>query len=111
MSDVVLVSNTKTVAANTIEPIYTSPPSGNGTIIKAFTASNDTNVNRSYKAYIFDTTGTLVDAIVPFKIVLRNRFDLAPSAVNQVVPTGGTIRVETSLAASISFYASGTEQT
>lgn len=110
MVDTVLVLNQQSAVADTIETFYTSPLTGSGTIIKAFTASNDSGINRSYKAYIFDSTGSVVNAIVPFKIIIRQRFDLASSAVNQVIPVGGTLRMESSLANSILFYVTGNEQ-
>jgi len=110
MVDKILVFNEKSLVADTIESFYTSPPGGNGTIIKAFTATNDSGVNRSYKAYIFNQAGSLVDAIVPFKIVIRNLFDSGASAVNHVIPANGTLRMESSLASSISWYVTGKEQ-
>jgi len=51
-----------------------------------------------------------VDAIVPFKIVIRNLFDSGASAVNHVIPANGTLRMESSLASSISWYVTGKEQ-
>jgi hypothetical protein len=110
MADSVLIDNKKVSSADTITPLYTSPTGGGGTIITAFTASNNSAASASYKAYIFDSSGSSVDAIIPQKIVVRDRFDSGPSIVNQVVPAGGTIRVENSTADSISYYATGREQ-
>ena len=44
------------------------------------------------------------------KIVVIDKFDSAPSMINQVVPAGGTIRAENSAGDSLSFYATGREQ-
>lgn len=109
MTDIVLVLNEQSLIADTVESFYTAPVSGEGTIIKSFTATNDTGVNRSYKAYIFGPTGT-PDAVVPFKVVIRNRFDSAPGLIGQVIPAGGSLRMESSLTNSISWYVTGKEQ-
>jgi hypothetical protein len=110
MPDSVLVSNTTITAPDVITTLYTAPTGGQGTIITAFTASNNSEASASYKAYIYDQTGSLVAAVVPMKIVVRDRFDTAPSMVNQVVPAGGSIRAENSTGDAINFYASGREQ-
>lgn len=107
MANTVIVESVTNDAANTIEDIYTAPP--DGTIITAWTATNNTGSNRTYKAYIFDITGTPLQAIIPLKIIIRNRFDLGPGITNQFIPGGGTIRVESDLADSIVFRVSGNE--
>lgn len=109
MTDLVLVSNQKSLIADTVENFYSSPSGGEGTIIKSFTATNDSGINRSYKAYIFSSTGT-PDAVVPFKVVIRNRFDSAAALIGQVIPPGGSLRMESSLASSINWYVTGKEQ-
>lgn len=110
MADSVLINNTKISAADTVASLFTSPLSGAGTIITAFTVSNNSAASASYKAYIVDAAGVVGDAIVPQKIVVRDRFDSAPSIVNQVVPGGGTIRAENSTGNALSFYATGRNQ-
>lgn len=107
MSNNVIVNSVTSIIANTIEVIYEAPP--NGTIITAWTATNNTGSNRLYKAYIFDLSGTLLQAIIPLKIIVRDRFDLGSGITNQFVPGGGTIRVESDLANSIVFRVSGNE--
>ena len=110
MPDSVLVNAQKIAAADTVVSLYVSPASGQGTVITAMTVSNSTNSSASYKAYIYDSTEAMVDAIVPMKIVVRDRYDLAPSAVNHVIPAGGSLRAENSAANSLSFTLSGREQ-
>lgn len=110
MADTPIVENAKISTSDTITALYTSPVGGDGTIITAFTASNNSGINASYKAYIFDASGDTVDPIIPFKIVIRDRFDSGPSIVSQVVPPGGTIRAENNTADSLSFYVTGREQ-
>ena len=102
----VLVNSKQSQAANTIEVFYTSP---NGTTITAFTATNNTGSNKSYKAYIFDSSGTLLEAIIPVKIVIRNKVDLGSPIINQFIPKSGTLRMESSEASSLSFRVSGKE--
>ena len=107
MANTVLVQSITNSIANTIQTIYTAPP--DGTIITAWTATNNTGANRSYKAYLFDASGTVLQAVVPLKIIVRNRFDLGSGITNQFVVGGGTIRVESDLADSIVFRISGNE--
>jgi len=110
MADSVIINNTKITAVDTITTLYTSPVSGAGTIITAFTVSNNSSASVSYKAYILDATGSAVEAIVPQKIVVKDRFDSAPSIINQVVPSGGAIRAENSTGDALNFFATGREQ-
>jgi hypothetical protein len=110
MTDTVLILNATIAAPDVITTLFTAATSGQGAIVTAFTASNNSGASASYKAYIYDQTGSLVAAVVPMKIVVRDRFDTAPSMVNQVVPAGGSIRVENSTGDALSFYASGREQ-
>lgn len=109
MSDLVLVEGKVSAQADNIESFYPSPDGGNGTIITAFSAINDTNVNASYKAYIYEKGATEAKAIVPFKIVIRKTFDVGASITNQLIPPGGTLRMESSAADSIAFRVSGVE--
>ena len=100
-----LISNKKSTAANSIQIMYTA---SKATQITKFTATNDTGVNRSYRAYIYDSTGTATGSSVPTKFVTSLKgFDLAPTIVGHVVPKGGTIRVESSAANSLTFRATG----
>lgn len=109
MTDIVLVASQTNGAPNSIEQFYQSPTGGNGTIITAFSAINNSGVNASYKAYIYDSTGAAVEPVIPTKIVVRNRFDIAPSITNQLIPNGGSLRMESSAADSITFRVSGVQ--
>ncbi len=100
-----LVSNLKNSAANAIEAVYSAT---SDTIITAFTVTNSTGVNRSYKAYIYNSDGATTGPIVPIKFVTSNRgYDLAPAIVGHIIPTGGTLRVESSAAESLQFRVTG----
>ncbi len=109
MVDIVLVDSKENGVADGIEQFYQSPNGGSGTIITAFSAINNSGVNASYKAYIYDSTGAAISAVIPIKIVVRNRFDVAPSITNQLIPNGGSLRMESSAAGSITFRVSGVE--
>jgi len=109
MAVTVLVNSEQTSAANTIEQFYLSPVSGGGTVITAFTATNNTASNRTYKAYIFDSTGAILPAVTPLKIIVRNRLDTGSGVINQIIPAGGTLRMESDLADSIAFRVTGKE--
>ena len=105
----VLVNSAQNQIADTIEAFYTSPDGGAGTVITAFTATNNTGSNKTYKAYIFDASGDQLEAIIPQKIVIRNKVDLGSPIINHFIPENGTLRMESSLASSIVFRVSGKE--
>ncbi len=110
MATNVLVNSAQNTAIDTIQTFYTSPGTpGIGTIITAFTASNNTTSSKTYKAYIFDSSGTVLQPVVPQKIGVRDRFDLGPSIVGQIIPPGGSLRMESSAALSIAFRVTGNE--
>jgi len=110
MTEKTLIANDTVGTVDTITTLYTSPSSGLGTVIRALTVSNNSLTSASYKAYIYDSSGSAVAAIAPLKIIVRDRFDSAASAVNQVIPAGGTLRAENSTANALSFFMSGLEQ-
>ena len=107
MTDIVLVPSAQNAAANAIETFYTSPSSSDGTLITAFSATNSSGVNASYEAFIFDSSGTVLEPIIPLKIVVRNRFDVGPTITNQLIPNGGSLRMRSSAANSVTFRVSG----
>lgn len=109
MTDTVLVNSDQNTAPETIEVFYTANTAGAGTLITSFTASNNTTSSSWYRAYIYDSTGNPLPAIVPLKIVSRDRYDLGPPIVGQLIPPGGTLRMETSDASSIAYRVTGDE--
>ena len=109
MAEAILVNSAQNVAADSIQLFYTSPTAGSGTRITAFTASNNTSSSKTYKAYIYDASGDMLDAVIPQKIIVPDRFDLGPSIVGQLMPPGGTLRMESSDALSIAFRVTGNE--
>ena len=109
MQGVVLVNNAKSSATDTIEVFYTSPVGQRGTVISSFTATNSTGSNKSYKAYIYDSTGTATSPIIPTKGIINDGFDTGSAIVNHKIPAGGTLRMESSSANGINFYVTGNE--
>ena len=109
MAEAILVNSAQNVAADSIQTFYTSPTSGSGTRVTAFTASNNTGSSKTYKAYIYDASGDMLDAVIPQKIIVPDRFALGPSIVGQLMPPGGTLRMESSDALSIAFRVTGNE--
>ncbi len=110
MAELILVNSKQNTSADTIEKFYDSPASGAGTVILAFSATNNTTQSASYKAYIFDASGAAIQAVVPQTIVVRDRFNLGPSAISQLIPPGGSLRMESSTATSIAFRVTGDEK-
>lgn len=110
MAETVIINNTTISAIDAVTILYTASAAGLGTVINAFTATNISASSVTYKAYIYDITGSLVGAVIPQTIVVKDRFHPGASIVNQVVPAGGTIRAENSASNGLNFYASGREQ-
>lgn len=103
-TDSVLVDGVTATLANTLEVIFSA---SEDTLIKAVTASNATNVNASYVMNIVPLSGDTTKPEIPFKVVVRLKSDLGAEVVGQVIPKGGTLRIETSAADSISFRVTG----
>jgi hypothetical protein len=100
-----LINNLQNSAADTVEILFSAAAD---TRILNFTVTNNTGVNRSYRAYIYDAGGSSTGATVPLKFVTSNRgYDLAPAIIGHVVPAGGSIRTESSAANSLIFRATG----
>tara|TARA_R110002124_G_scaffold261466_1_gene427370 strand:+ start:881 stop:1204 length:324 start_codon:yes stop_codon:yes gene_type:complete len=101
-----IASNAVNTIINTPETIFTAGI--NSVIIEAFTAANNSGINASYKAYIVEQDGTQQPQI-PFNIVVWGRSDLGIGIVNQIIPAGGSLKVECSALASIYFTVTGRE--
>ena len=103
-----LAVNFKNTITDSQQTLYTSPSTGAGTRIDSFTAANTGGINASYAAYI--DNGISDNApIIPFNIVVWGESDLGIGLVNQVVPPGASIKVESSLLSGIYFTVSGVE--
>jgi hypothetical protein len=106
-SSTLLVNKGVNTLADTPQSIYTSPVTGNGTIINAFTAANNSTSNKSYKAYIVTKDEVAENPQLPFRIVIWADIDLGTGIDGQTIPPGGSLYVEASAADSIYFTLSG----
>ena len=104
----ILANSFVNTIVDTKQVAYTAPSSGDGTQINSFTASNNSGVNASYSAYITDSI-TTDKKIIPFKVVVWGENDLGIGLVNQVIPAGGSLSIESSAIDSIYFTVTGTE--
>ena len=107
MATIQIVDNLTVSIADTPQTLYTAPV-GQDVVIESFTASNTSCVNASYKAFIKSSTGAEQPQI-PFKIVVWGENDLGIGVINQVIPGGGSLRIECSALASIYFTVTGRE--
>lgn len=103
-----IIQNRANTIADTRQVFFTAPLGGNGTQINSVTASNNSTVNASYKAYITDLV-TSDQPVIPFKVVVWGENDLGIGLVNQVIPPGGTLSFESSAIDSIFFNVAGTD--
>ena len=102
-----IVDNFSNTIADTVQPIFTAPTDKN-VVIESFTAANNSGVNASYKAYIVSILEKEFPQR-PFKIVVWGEIDLGIGLVNQIIPAGGSLRLETSAIDSIYFTVTGRE--
>ena len=109
MSASVLVNSAANSISDTIQPFYTSPSGGAGTRISAFTATNNTDSNKIYEAFIYGPSQTGLGAVMPRKIVITNKFDTGGALINQLIPPGGSLNMRTNIAGSIDFRVTGDE--
>ena len=109
MASIIFVNSVQSALADTIEIMYTSPSGGQGSKIEAFAATNVTASSKTYAAHIYDSSGTALPAVIAQKVIVPYKFDLGASLVGQLIPPGGTLRLESSDATSVSFRVTGVE--
>ena len=105
MASIQLSTNFVNTITDTPETVYTSP-SSTDTVIDSITVANNSGISASYKAYIVALGGSEFPQI-PFEIVVWGENDLGIGIVNQVIPAGGSLRVESSALNSLYFTVSG----
>jgi len=76
-----------------------------GVVIDSVTIANTSTVSASYKAYI--VSGGIEEPQIPFKIVVWGEIDLGRGILNQLIPAGGELKLESSALDSIYFTISG----
>lgn len=106
MATLQIVDNFKNTVVDTVQVAFTAGI--NPVVIEAFTAANNSTVNASYKAYIVTSSG-IEQPLRPFKVVVWGELDLGIGVVNQVIPAGGTLKLESSALDSIYFTVTGRE--
>ena len=112
MAEIIMVINAANTAVDVIQKFYDSPPSstgGKGTRVTKFSAPNDTTSSIDYKAYIVGADNVIKKAIIPQSTVVRDRVDLGASIVGQLIPPGGSLQMESSVANAMQFYVTGNE--
>lgn len=102
-----IVDNFVNTSIDTPQTACTAPTT-KGLVIEAFTATNNSIINASYKAYIV-SSGGVEKPIRPFKVVVWGESDSGQGINNQIIPAGGSLRVECSALASIYFTVTGRE--
>jgi hypothetical protein len=105
MASLQIVDNLTVSVVDTPQTLYTAP-SGQDIVIGSFTASNTSTVNASYKAFIVSSLGAQQPQI-PFRVVVWGDNDLGIGLVNQIIPGGGTLKIECSALDSIYFTVTG----
>ena len=101
-----IVDNFSNTIADTIQSA--TSVSAKNIVIEAFTAVNNSSVNASYKAYIVSPNG-IEQPLRPFKVVTWGENDFGMGIVNQAIPAGGLLKVESSAIGSIYFTVTGRE--
>lgn len=109
IKDIQIVSNKTNEASDTLETFYTAPSNLDGVRIDSFTAANNSLSNKAYKAYIVDKDGDSINPQIPYRIVVWEEKDLGIGIVGQLIPPGGTLRMECNAANSVYFTVSGKE--
>ena len=102
--DSVLVDNFVNSADNTLETIFTASAD---TMINAVTITNITNVNAAFTLNIVPADGDTTKPEIPYRVVIRQKSDLAVEVLNHVIPSGGSLRALSSTAGSLSFRVTG----
>ena len=103
----------ETTSGTTAEIKYTSPAAGKGTRITSVTAVNTSVTVGNYSIYVVDdsSAAAAVDSLVREQSLQPNGADTPPEVINQFVPAGGTIQVQTNSSGNIAFRISGIEYT
>ncbi len=104
-----LVNNGVNTLTDTPQIFFTASSGGNGVLIDSVTATNNSIISASYKAYIAPVSPTPTTPLKPFKVVVWGRLDTGVGVVNQFIPAGQALWFEASALASIYFTVSGRE--
>lgn len=101
-----IANNYANTSIDTPQVVFTASES---TKIDSFTVANNSNANASFQAYIVSEGEAAQFPQIPFEIVVWGENKLGIGIVNQIVPKGGTLQVESSALNSLYFTISGRE--
>lgn len=103
MATIQITNNAVNTIINTPQTLFLAGTEG--VVIDSFTAANTSAVTASYKAYI--VSGGVEEPQIPFKVVVWGEINLGMGIVNQLIPAGGELKLETSALDSIYFTITG----
>ncbi len=108
--DIVLVDGIQPTVT-TIVTLYTSPTSGSGSRVTAFTATNNSGGAASYDLHIVPSGGAAdaTNKLVNAKSLAAAADDVPAQVIDQLIPRGGTLETKVSVGTSIAFRATGNE--
>ena len=107
----VLVNGVFLTSAAVATPAYTSPLSGLGTMITAFTIANGALSSVSYKAWVVPSGSSVGDEflLVPAREVKTLKTDVPYEVIGHLMPPNSVLYLECSIANSAGIRVSGVE--
>lgn len=111
MAENKVLANGVQPTSTSLQTLYTSPASGSGTRIIAFTATNTNGTTDTYDAHIVPSGGAanLTNKIINAKSIAAPAADIPAEVQNHLIPPGGTLQVKVSVATTIAFRVTGIE--
>lgn len=108
--DTVLIDGVQPTVT-TVQTLYTSPTTGAGTRVVAFTATNNGGGAATYDLHIVPNGGTAdaTNKLVNAKSLAAAADDVPDEVQNQLIPRGGTLAVKVSVGTTIAFRSTGNE--
>ena len=107
----VLVNGVFLTSAAVATPVYTSPASGLGTLITAFTIANGSTSSIKYKAWVVPLSSSVTDQflLVPAREVKTLKTDVPYEVVGHLIPPDATLYIEYDVASSAGIRVTGVE--
>lgn len=94
MTAVVMVDSAQNAAVDTKEMMFKA--ADRGTRVVSFAASNSGPSSVSFKAYLYNSSGVELPAVIPLTIVVKDRVNLGAALIGQFIPTGASLWIESS---------------
>ena len=110
-TQVTLVNGVSITVASTPVALYSSPSSGTGTIISAFTISNTSSGTVNYKCWVVPLGSIVGDefVLVPSKAIKTLKSDVPYEVVSHFMPVSSVLYVQADAASAVSVRVSGVE--